>query len=338
LKVREKLPAETALSLINDITSALSYAITQGITHRDLKMSNVLVSSTGRAKLVDFGLAAIADPKNDKEIADTPNARAIDYAALERGTGVRNGDPRSDLYFTGVILYNILTGKSPLIEANDRAQRLNVTRLKEIPSIQSVDSEIPNVAAAVCSRALEFDPEKRYQSAAEMQAEVRQAIEKLKRGETSSRRDIELAMASVPSPDVEGEGKTIMLVESRLDLQQLLRERLKSKGYRVLVISDPVRALARFHPDDPPPADCVIFSAPDLGNLALQAFNRFGTDPHTANIPAIILVDPQQDFVMQQAELSAHRLPLQMPLKVRELRAALLHLLNKASESHQDQS
>ncbi len=123
--------------------------------------------------------------------------------------------------------------------------------------------------------------------------------------------------------------------KSKMEFQDLIREKLKKRGYRVLVISDPDRALARFSPDEEPPADCVLFSAPELSGAALDAYNQFGTDTHTADIPAILLVDRKQQFIIRNAKGGPKRIMLAMPLKVRELRTALLRLLkaNPATES-----
>ena len=85
VRVREKVAYAEAIKLMCDICGGLAYAFEHGVTHRDLKLSNVLVSSRGRARLVDFGLAAIGAGKlSDEAISQLPNPRTIDYAALER--------------------------------------------------------------------------------------------------------------------------------------------------------------------------------------------------------------------------------------------------------------
>ncbi len=329
-RIRNKIDPLTSLKLMADVACGLEYAAQQGVTHRDMKLSNILVNSQGRAKLVDFGLAALADTSNEAALADCPSARAIDYAALERGTGVRKDDPRSDIYFLGAILYHILSGKSAMTETRDRLARLNVSRFREVPNLSTVAPEVPKNVCAIVHKAMEFNPENRYQSPTEILTDLRSTIERLESGDTKTTAHIASGRKEPPPQTAsEGAGKTIMLVESKIEFQDLIRSKLKKRGYRVLVISDPGRALARFSADEDPPADCVLFSAPELGGAALEAFNQFGEDPHTAKIPALLLVDQKQQFVIRNAKTGPHRIMIAMPLKVRELRSSLMRLLKK---------
>lgn len=329
VKIRGKLPADLALNLMNGIASGLAHAASLGIAHRDLKLSNVLISSDGKAKLVDFGLAALSDRNNPEKVADCPNVRAIDYAALERGTGVRKDDPRSDIYFAGNMLYHMIAGEPALTETRDRLQRLNVTRFQEVVPLHEKVPDLPGAANQVAMRCMEFNPEKRIQSAAQLQAEVKKAIEIIEAGpreRTANTTSVE-GYEDLDAPSSEGQGYVVMLVASKASLQNAIRERLKSRGYRVLVISDPNRALARFSPVDEPPADCVVFSAAELGGLALEAFNQFASDEHTSEIPSILLVDRRQTSIIKGARRGPKRKLLALPLKVRELRAALKQAL-----------
>jgi serine/threonine-protein kinase len=329
VRIRKKLDTATSLPLVIDIVAGLAHASEKGITHRDLKMTNVLITSDGKARLVDFGLAA-ARGESDEELADSPSARAIDYAALERGTNVRKDDPRSDIYFVGCIFYNMLTGDPPLFETRDRLKRLSISRFHDVKPISDVEPNLPHYVVSIVAKAMEMDPESRYQSPLEMLGELKLAAQRLKDGDTgvveSHAEDGTTEKQTKSLKDaLEGTNRTVMVIESNMDMQNILREKLKSRGYRVLVISSPERALARF--DDEEVADAVIFCATELGSTALDAFNQFAGNKETQHIPAILIADKRQQYVFKDADLAEHRVLMSMPLKVRQLRGMLAKLL-----------
>jgi eukaryotic-like serine/threonine-protein kinase len=131
--------------------------------------------------------------------------------------------------------------------------------------------------------------------------------------------------------DQEGLNKTVMIVESKTEMQDLLRNRLKKYGYRVLVYSDWQRAMKRFEDDEKTPADCLIFCAQYLGAEALEGFNEFGQREATKGVPALFFADSKQDDLIKSAHLTKHRVLLTAPLKVRELREALKTLIAAAT-------
>jgi serine/threonine-protein kinase len=276
---------------------------------------------------VDFGLAALADVSSPEAIADCPSARAIDYAALERGTSVRKGDVRSDIYFVGVIFYNVVSGRQALVDTRDRLQRLSVSRFLDFPPLNTIEPGLPDSIYAICNKALEFDPEKRYQTPGQMLSDIQAAIRDFDKKEDAHSDPLHRVNQVNEEEAKEGQGKTLMVVESKQELQDILREKLKKRGYKVLIYGDPERALSKFSPDESPPADCLVLCAPDLGNLALSAFNQFTEQEHTKNIPVVMLVDPKQQHIIRGAKTSPRHVLLSMPLKVRELRQTLFRLI-----------
>ena len=327
VKVRKTIEPAEATRLMIDIASGLNYAFQLGISHRDLKMSNVLVSSRGQAKLVDFGLASADDYLSDEALAKLPNPRTIDYAGLERASGVRKDDARSDIFFTGCIYYHMLTGKAPLVETRDRVQRLRKSRFQDITPILEVDPSIPLCVTRVVNKAIEFDPEHRYQTPAEMVADLTTALARLSQDGASE--DAGVAgdrRKTGEGVDTTGRPRTVMIVEADVKMQNVFRDTLKRKGYRVLVMSDPERAMNRFS-DDPNVAEVVLFSTAALSRSALLAFNQFGQDERTKDVPAVLLLNEGHAEWKPEAQTAKHRVVASMPIKLRRLRQLLANLI-----------
>jgi hypothetical protein len=170
---RRLLP-ERALEIVADILSALGYSHRMGIIHRDIKPANVMLTPRGDVKVMDFGIArAVADTSSSMTQTSAVIGTA-QYLSPEQARGL-TADARSDLYSTGCVLYELLTGRPPFIGGSPVALALAHVRETAVPP-DVVDPSVPAAASAVTMMALTKDPADRYASAADMRADVERAL------------------------------------------------------------------------------------------------------------------------------------------------------------------
>ncbi len=261
LQIRKKLSVAESLRILEDAVSGLAYAYARGVTHRDMKLSNVLISSQGGAKLVDFGLAQFfaaleKDAKDPEKVG-----RTVDYAGLERATNVKTGDVRSDIFFLGCVFYEMVTGRSPLPMSRDPNARMSHRRFEDIPPLPRDEVEAPASVFLLTETMMALEPNRRYQTPSQLLDAVRAA-----------RRDVE---GKTAGPGTAGgaaaPSRSLFVIESDERLQDAVREKFKEMGYRVLISSDPQRAWDRFRQQ---PYDALIVDAETAGEDGRLAFEH----------------------------------------------------------------
>ncbi|MEO8496787.1 MAG: serine/threonine-protein kinase, partial [Planctomycetota bacterium] len=150
-------PAE-ALAIVPQICEALQFAHDEGVVHRDIKPENILIDKRGRVKIADFGLAKLlGQDATDHSLTATHQVMGtLRYMAPEQMQGSREVDHRADIYSLGVVFYELLTGELPMGKFAPPSKKVHIdVRLDE-----------------VVLRALEQDPEQRYQHASEIKTDV----------------------------------------------------------------------------------------------------------------------------------------------------------------------
>ncbi len=169
-----KILPERALSITADILSALDYSHRSGIIHRDIKPANVMLTPSGQVKVMDFGLArAIADTSS----AMTQTAAVIgtaQYLSPEQARG-ETVDARSDIYSTGCLLYELLTGRPPFIGDSPVSVAYQHVREEARPPSQ-LNPDVSQAIDNIVAKALAKRVDDRYQSAADMRKDIERVL------------------------------------------------------------------------------------------------------------------------------------------------------------------
>jgi tetratricopeptide (TPR) repeat protein len=165
---------DTVARLVAEVADALDYAHKQGVVHRDVKPSNLLLAPAGRLSLNDFGLARVLEQPGmtvTGEFVGTPA-----YMSPEQITAGRVPlDHRTDVYSLGATLYELLTLRPPFTGAR-RDQVLAQILQKEPPAPRRVNRKVPVDLETICLKAMEKDPDQRYQTAGQLAEDLRRYV------------------------------------------------------------------------------------------------------------------------------------------------------------------
>jgi serine/threonine-protein kinase len=165
LKTSGRLPVATARSVIRQVLEGVAHAHRMGVLHRDIKPANIMISDDGHVKVTDFGIARVLGSSRLTRVGSVIGT--LEYLAPER-IRFEEADHRSDLYSTGVVLFEALTGRAPFLGGSDR-ETLQAHLEQPPPSLRSLGVDCPPELEAVVARALAKKADDRFQSAEEFQ-------------------------------------------------------------------------------------------------------------------------------------------------------------------------
>ena len=171
IAARGPLPVDQAVRIVRQLAEALEAAHSNGVIHRDLKPANVMITPSGVAKVLDFGLARTAESRSAASQQLTEAGQILgtpDYMAPEQFVG-RTADERSDLYSLGAVLYELVTGRRPF-EAGDPVGRV-MSGLTPPPAREQ-NPNLPPALDRLLTKALALDPRERFQSASDFRREL----------------------------------------------------------------------------------------------------------------------------------------------------------------------
>lgn len=187
------------LSIVAQVAEALSAAHQSGIIHRDIKPDNIMVRADGYVKVLDFGLAKLAEAEVPAGAPGPAHTQAgatmgtLAYMSPEQATG-ETIDHRTDIWSLGVVLYELVTSEKPFQGANRQAT-VNAILSSEPNSAAASDPNVPSELDLVLDKVLEKDRELRYQTASDFRADVRRLLRGIDSSPSNSRQRVLAGLA-----------------------------------------------------------------------------------------------------------------------------------------------
>ena len=172
--VREEGPFDLArtVDITIQVADALEHASERDVVHRDIKPSNIVITPTGRARIVDMGLARLPQMAEDGDLTVSGmTLGTFDYISPEQARDPRAADVRSDLYSLGCTIFYTLTGRPPFADGT-MVQKLLQHQQAQPPALEEIRSDVPRRFADIVSRLMEKDPLDRYQRPAVLVADL----------------------------------------------------------------------------------------------------------------------------------------------------------------------
>ncbi len=323
LRARKKLPVDEALRIMEECAAGSTYAFSRGLSHRDIKPTNILISTQSKtAKLVDFGLGEITkgsalffERVQDREEEEAMD-RTVDYAGLEKATGVPQGDVRSDIYFLGHVLYEMITGETLMPSTKDRNARMQRRRFEEVETqLYKVgpDKGLPPVVLKLIARTVALDPKERFQNPQQFFDAIKAC-----RAELSGQAGASVRRAPGPL--------TVYVVEQNEKLQDVFRHKFKKMGFKVLISADPGTALRRYQQG---PFHALVIDCGTVGRDGLEAFERMQKEAvHTQlDLAAVVILNEDQAAWEGQIKVLDNGVILVRPVTMTQLHEAVAQLL-----------
>jgi beta-lactam-binding protein with PASTA domain len=282
------VPIEEAVEITSGVLSALEYSHHAGIVHRDIKPANVMLTPTGAIKVMDFGIArALAD-----SAATMTQTQAVigtaQYLSPEQARG-ESVDARSDLYSTGCLLFELLTGRPPF--TGDSPVSVAYQHVREAPvSPSSIASDVPETLDRVTLKALAKERTARYGSAAEFRSDLEAAI----RGGALAAGSLGAVVAASAATGP-AEGATEIFSSVTDDATKV------APAFAPVTTADPLAELATEEDEEKPKHRALLWTLVVIAVLAVAAIaamlllDRDSTPPvETANVPVLTDMSREQ--------------------------------------------